>query len=307
MAPTTAAPPPFDLQSHSLRSDGTLSPAEVVRRAATAGIELLSLTDHDSVAGVAEAQQAGQRLGVGVVPGVEISVVEPGRGDLHLLGYGIDPMRPALQANLARSREDRVRRAQTMAARLRALGFRLADERLQARRAAGEAIGRPHLADAVVAHPANRTRLRREGIADASGLLGSYLVAGRPGFVPRRAPSLAEAVGWIRDAGGLAIWAHPFWDFGDELGRDELGVVRQMLTQAAHMGLAGVEAFYVTHSERQVRALAQLSEELDLLTTGSSDFHGPDHPRFSRFGSFATYGLEPRLGAIARMGEPAAS
>jgi len=224
-----------------------------------------------------------------VVPGVEISAVQPGRGDLHLLGYGIDPNEPRLVAHLERSRGDRVRRAETMAARVGALGFRLADEQLEARRAAGETIGRPHLAQAVVAHPANRGRLRREGINDAASFLARYLVTGRPGFVARGAPSLAEAVRWVRDAGGLAVWAHPFWD------------------EAAAVGLAGVEAFYVTHSERQVRALAQMGEQLDLLTTGSADFHGPDHPRFNRFGSFATYGLEPRLGAIAAMGEPVAA
>jgi len=296
-----AALPTFDLQSHSLRSDGSLAPAEVVERAAAAGIELLSLTDHDSVDGIPEAQEAGRRLGVRVVPGVEISAVQPGRGDLHLLGYGIDPNEPRLVAHLERSRGDRVRRAETMAARVGALGFRLADEQLEARRAAGETIGRPHLAQAVVAHPANRGRLRREGINDAASFLARYLVTGRPGFVARGAPSLAEAVRWVRDAGGLAVWAHPFWDF------DELGEVRRMLDEAAAVGLAGVEAFYVTHSERQVRALAQMGEQLDLLTTGSADFHGPDHPRFNRFGSFATYGLEPRLGAIAAMGEPVAA
>ncbi len=148
-----AALPTFDLQSHSLRSDGSLAPAEVVERAAAAGIELLSLTDHDSVAGIPEAQEAGRRLGVRVVPGVEISAVQPGRGDLHLLGYGIDPNEPRLVAHLERSRGDRVRRAETMAARVGALGFRVADEQLEARRARRGGRRRPGRRRGVLRHP----------------------------------------------------------------------------------------------------------------------------------------------------------
>src|SRR5215217_8292966 len=152
-------PPSFDLQAHSVHSDGTLPATEVVERAAAAGVELLALTDHDTVDGVPEAAARARELGMRYSPASELSAVHGGHEDLHVLGYELDVGDPGLRATLEDFRGDRARRIEAMADRLRELGFELYDAPLVARRAAGKPIGRPHLADAVLAHPANAPRL----------------------------------------------------------------------------------------------------------------------------------------------------
>lgn len=286
------SPPPFDLQAHSLHSDGALAPAQVVELAARAGIELLALTDHDSVAGVREAREAGARVGVAVVPAVEISTSHPGGLELHLLGYLIDTDDPQLAERLAGARASRARRAQRMIERLAALGLQL-DAATLRRDDDDDAIGRPHIAAAVLACPANATRLAAEGLHDLSAVLAAYLIPGAPAFVERTLPSAVEAIGWVHDAGGVAVWAHPCFDLDDPVA------ATRVLEQLADAGLDGTEVFYITHSREQTELLDARSDELDLLKTGSADFHGPDHPRFHSFGAFERYGLEPRLGPIA--------
>jgi predicted metal-dependent phosphoesterase TrpH len=283
----------FDLQSHSLHSDGELPPAEVVARAARAGVELLALSDHDTIAGVDEALGAGEEHGVRVVPATEVSAVDGGYEDLHVLGYLIDHHDPVLRGRLEEARADRELRAERMGEKLRELGFEIDPAPLAARREAGKPIGRPHLAAAVLAHPSNATRLEVEGHRDVSSFIPAYLIPGAPAYQPRTRPDVPEAIRWIHDAGGLAIWAHPFWDM--DADADVLDAIDRF--HAA--GVDGVEAFYATHDEAQTRLVAARCEELGLLTTGSSDFHGPEHRLFSRFLAFELHGLEPRLGAIA--------
>jgi predicted metal-dependent phosphoesterase TrpH len=285
--------PSFDLQSHSLYSDGTLAPAEVVRAAAAAGVDLLAVSDHDTAAGTAEAVATGAETGVRVVSATEISAIYAGRQDLHILGYLIDPAEPTLTLALERSRADRGNRAGVMADALRELGFALDEDLLAARAALGQSIGRPHLALAVTSVPANHDRLAAEGLLDPTAFLVAYLIEGRPAFRPRAAPSVEEAIELIHGAGGVAIWAHPFWD---------VNAPNEALAAIDHFhdaGLDGVEAFYITHDADQTRLLVSRCAELDLLTTGSSDFHGPQHQTFSRFRAFSTYGCEPALGPIA--------
>jgi 3',5'-nucleoside bisphosphate phosphatase len=274
----------FDLQSHSTHSDGTLAPREVVRRAARAGIELLALTDHDTVDGVSAAVDAAREAGIALVPAVELSSVGAGREDLHVLGYGLDHRDPQLLETLRDYRADRVRRIAAMADRLRELGFALALPE-------HDSPGRPHVADALLAQ--NADRLRQEGIEDRNALFPAYLVPGAPAYVARTRPTVEDAIATIHRAGGVAIWAHPFWDL------DDPARTVAALDGFAAAGLDGVEAFYVTHTEAQTRLLERAARERDLLTTGSADFHGPEHERFNRFGAFETYGLEPRLGPIA--------
>jgi hypothetical protein len=286
-------PPSFDLQSHSLHSDGALSPRDVVAEAARAGVRLLALTDHDSVDGVPEAARAAAAIGIGLVPAAEITAVYAGSQDLHVLGYRIDPDEPALAAALARSRGDRERRAAAMADALRGLGFALDEGFLAARSGEGKAIGRPHLAQAVLAAPENAPRLRAEGLADPTTFLVAYLIEGAPAYRERHAPTVDEAIALIHGAGGLAVWAHPFFD---------ITAPEQVLAAVDRFrdaGIDGVEAFYATHTEDQARLLVARCAELGLLTTGSSDFHGPDHRTFSSFRAFRTFGLEPVLGPIA--------
>jgi 3',5'-nucleoside bisphosphate phosphatase len=285
--------PTFELQSHSTHSDGEISPAAVVRAAAQAGVELLALTDHDTVDGVAQAAQAANSLGLGFVTGVEISVLDPGAQDLHICGYLIDPAYAALGEQLRRSRADRERRAERMAAALTELGWAIDRRHLDARTAAGQTIGRPHLAQAVVAHPGNAARLAREQLGDPSAFLVAYLIEGRPAFRERLAPTVTEAIDLIHAAGGVAVWAHPFWDI--DAGAEVLAT----LDRFAAAGLDGVEAFYVSHTREQTELLLDRCAELNLLTTGSSDFHGPSHRQFNHFRAFQTYGHAPNLGPLA--------
>ena len=281
--------PTFDLQSHSTHSDGALSPADVVRAASAAGVELLALSDHDTATGVSEASAVAVASGIDLVPATEMTAIYAGQQDLHVLGYLIDPLEPALSRALERSRSDREVRA--------GHGLGPAPARIRARHrdhspraAAGGAVGRPHLAQAVVSSPANRERLTDEGLLDPTDFLRAYLIDGRPAFCPRAAPSVEKAIDLIHGAGGLAVWAHPFWDIA------EPEAVLAAIDSFHGAGLDGVEAFYVTHSRGETELLVGRCLELGLLTTGSSDFHGPEHHSFSRFRAFETYGLTPVSG-----------
>ena len=288
--------PRFDLQSHSTHSDGALAAAEVVARAGEAGVELLALSDHDTVSGVSEAMATGVKEGVRVVPAVEISSIDdlsPTPRELHILGYLIAHEDPSFQGVLAEFLSDREKRTMRMGRALAELGFVLDEGEIQARTAAGKPIGRPHLAEAVLGAPENGERLREEGIDDVGSLIRGYLIEGRPAFRLRETPTVGEAVAAIHEAGGVAIWAHPFWDISDP------GEVIETLERFHAFGMDGVEAFYITHDEPQTRLLAGRAAELGMLTTGSADFHGPENRQFHSFMAFETYGIEPNLGPIS--------
>ena len=276
--------PDFDLQSHSTRSDGSLEPEAVVAAAAAAGVRLLALTDHDTVDGVQDALAAGRAHGIEVVPAIELSAVQRGDGaDVHVLGYRIDHHSPALAASLDGWRADRELRIERMAQRLEELGFELERGELERRRAAGEPVGRPHLAAAVRDRP--------------DDFFSRFLVQGAPAFVPRTTPTVEEAIAAIHAAGGVAVWAHPFWDVSDP------GEVLATLERFQALGLDGVEVFYTAHGEAQVALLAERCARDGLLQTGSADFHGPEHEHFNRFRAFELFGREPVLGPIAATGQ----
>ncbi|HZU39736.1 MAG TPA: PHP domain-containing protein [Solirubrobacteraceae bacterium] len=289
------AAPTFDLQSHSRHSDGALAPAEVVAEAARAGVELLALSDHDNVDGVAEALEAGAREGVRVAPAVEITAIDGDHADLHVLGYLIDHTDARLLERLAGYRAQREGRADRIVEACRELGLEVDDSVLEARAAQGKSIGRPHIAQAVFGHPANAERMAAEGHGDFTSFLVAYLIEGAPAFVAREGPSVAEAITTVHEAGGLAVWAHPFWDIA---GPEE---VLEHVERFRGEGLDGVECFYATHTREQTELLADRCEALGLLTTGSADYHGPEHRQFRAFRTFETYGREPRLGPIAEV------
>ncbi len=286
----------FDLQSHSTHSDGALPAAEVVQRAAAAGVELLALSDHDTISGVSEAIAEGESVGVRVVSAVEISAVDAGASvprELHILGYRIDYEGAAMTERLTAFLADREKRTLRMRDALREVGFDLDEAEIDARIAEGKPIGRPHLAGAVLRAGANAQRLQQEGIDDVGSLIRGYLIEGKPAFRLRETPTVAEAVQAIHDAGGVAIWAHPFWDISDP---DE---VLSTIDRFHALGMDGVEAFYITHTRENTELIAARCAELGLLTTGSADFHGPENRQFSQFMAFDTYGLEPNLGPIS--------
>jgi hypothetical protein len=187
---------------------------------------------------------------------------------------------------------DREKRTLRMRDGLRDVGFDLDEAEIDARIAEGKPIGRPHLAGAVLRAPANAERLQQEGIDDVGSLIRGYLIEGKAAFRLRETPTVAEAVQAIHDAGGVAIWAHPFWDISDP---DE---VLATIDRFHALGMDGVEAFYITHTRENTELIANRCAELELLTTGSADFHGPENRQFSQFMAFDTYGIEPNLGPI---------
>jgi predicted metal-dependent phosphoesterase TrpH len=284
--------PTFDLQSHSTCSDGALAPAAVVAAAAASGVTLLALTDHDTVDGIDEALAAASEHGIDLVPAVELSTVDELGEDFHVLGYGIDHHDANLAVCLKSWRADRADRIQRMAGRLSELGLDPDRSELDARLAAGRPLGRPHLAAATVA--AHRKRLEPHGLDEPSAFLEAYLVPGCPAYCRRATPTVPEAIEAIHAAGGIAVWAHPFFD----LWRP--AEVAAALARFKDAGLDGVEAFYATHDRDQTLLLADLAADLGLLTTGSADFHSPAHRHFSRFRAFQLHGREPNLGPIAR-------
>lgn len=287
------SPPTFDLQSHSTCSDGALLASDVVAAAAAAGVEVMALTDHDSVDGVEDALQAGERHGVRVIPAVELSSVDGEREDLHVLGYRVDHRDPTFLRALERFRGDRSRRTDLMVERLRdELGFALDTTVLDDRARRELSIGRPHVAGAVLNHPDNAERLAAEGIGDTGNFIATYLIKGAPGYVGRTTPTVEQAIRTIHEAGGIAIWAHPFWDI------PEPEKVLETIDRFQAMGVDGIEAFYATHTREQTHLLVDRCTALGLLTTGSADFHGPEHPNFPRFRAFELYDRAPDLGPL---------
>jgi predicted metal-dependent phosphoesterase TrpH len=264
-----------------------------VRSAAEAGVELLALSDHDTVGGVREACAAGGELGLRIVTAVEISSIDVRGADLHILGYLIDDRDPGLLEALDGYRRQREGRADAIVEAIKSLGYEVDEDALDGRKAKGESIGRPHLAEAVMSHPGNAERLAKEGHSEPSSFLVAYLIEGKPAFVPRQGPSVPDAIRAIHDAGGVAVWAHPFWDV------EEPDAVRDTVERFRTYGIDGVECFYPTHDAGQAGMLAEQCAQLGLLSTGSSDYHGPEHRQFNRFRAFSTHGREPVLGPIA--------
>jgi hypothetical protein len=260
-APSSASTPPqrVDLHTHSTASDGLYAPAELVRLAHEAGLDLIALVDHDSTQGLAEAQAAGARLGVTVMPGVEINTDLAGGGEAHILGYELTPDDPSLASNLGLLRGARERRGERMVANLRAAGFDISWP--QVREIAKGAVGRPHVA---------RALLNGGYATDVSDAFARYLSPGRPGFSPRYKLAPDDAIRIIRSARGIATLAHP-------AGIVELET--RVLPHLVGVGLQGLECYYGQYDEATVARLLGVAERFHLIATGGSDYHGPRmHP-----------------------------
>jgi 3',5'-nucleoside bisphosphate phosphatase len=243
----------IDLHTHSLRSDGALSPAELVKRAAARGVKIQALSDHDTLAGVAEAVATGAALGVRIIPATELNT-ESEWGDAHVLGYFIDPDDAALEERLRWLRENRGRRIELMVEKLNALGYAVDLARVL-EIAQGGALGRPHLAQAL---------FEKGYVRSYDDAFDTLIAKDSPAYVARVGLDPFEAVALVRKHGGVPSLAHP----GTVIGLDRL------LPKLVAAGLAGIEAYYGAHSpEMTARCLAR-ARELDLVPTGGSDFHG---------------------------------
>ena len=276
----------IDLHVHTTASDGVLTPAALVARAHAVGITVLSVTDHDTTAGLAIARAEATRLNITFVNGIEITAIEADR-DVHVLGYFFDPEDAALAEFLGRQRQDRVRRVHEIVSRLAAGGYPIDPAPLfHATQESGRSIGRPHIADALVA--AGHARDRNDAFDRLIGADGCA-------FVPRRGPSAAGVVEIIRAAGGVASLAHPGLTRRDDL-----------IPELVRAGLAALEARHADHdagTEARYRALAAAH---GLAVTGGSDFHseGDHHAGTPRTGGSPAGGFRGAAGAASLTPSP---
>jgi predicted metal-dependent phosphoesterase TrpH len=252
----------IDLHTHSTASDGLYAPAELVRLASLAHLEIIALADHDSAEGLPEAIEAGEQLGVEVIPAVEINTDLPNKqGEAHVLGYFIEYEQREFQDSLRVLREARTLRGERMVEQLRSIGINITWERVH--QLATGSVGRPHVAQALI----------EAGYAtDINDAFATWIGPGRPGYVPRYKLTPDNAVRLIRSAYGVPVLAHPrVSDFPD--------VGEPAIVQMVAAGLQGLECYYGDYDDQTVQELLQLADRLGLIPTGGSDYHGPNmHP-----------------------------
>jgi len=253
--------PRVDLHLHSTFSDGSYTPEQLVAAARERGLTTIALTDHDTTDGLARFLAAGLAEGLTAIPGIELSVAVP-RGTLHVLGYGIDPAAPALQACLQWVRDRRTARNRLIFERLRKEGMEISWEEA-CTRTEGGVMGRPHIADLLV---------EQGYVKDRRRAFSRYLARGRPAYVERERLPPQRALEVLRAAGGVPVMAHP-------VSLHLTGAKLQALLSTLQAeGLMGLERYHPRHPMRRQARLGQIAESLGLLMTGGSDFHGDRAP-----------------------------
>ena len=274
----------IDLHTHSIFSDGSLTPEELVAAAVDAKLEAVALTDHDTTEGVPRFLAAAVAHGLRGITGVEISA-EHHPGAMHILGYLFDPSHVGFQQKLAQLRAGRTERNRQIMDKLQALGLELTWDEVHAL-AGGEVVGRPHIARALIA---------RGHVKDKDEAFGKLLARGRPAYAERFRLSPADSIQMIRSAGGVAVLAHPC---SLKLGQKQL---RALLQELRAVGLGGVEVHHSEHNPSQTRLYLRIATDLGLACTGGSDFHGslmPDIKLGRGFGGLRVPAdLLPKLGA----------
>ncbi len=247
----------IDLHIHTAASDGTDAPAEIAEKAAALGLAAVSVTDHDTVDGVAEAMAAGERLGLEVVPGIEVSS-DYRDNNVHVLGYFIDPESSALRPVLDWVKTEGQARNEKLCAMLAADGFDIDIDRLRA--AYPDAvIGRPHIAEYL---------MRKGYVQSVAEGFDRYLEVGRRYFLPKRRIPLARAIGTIAEAGGIPVLAHPLQY------KYPLNEVEEMIGLAVSWGVRALECYYSEHTPEQQAWLLAQAERRGLGVSGGSDYHG---------------------------------
>ena len=249
----------IDLHLHTTASDGRCTPHELVDRASRAGVTVMAVTDHDTVAAISEAESAAASCGIDVIAGIEITAVENGR-DVHMLGYFIDPRNPTLETFLAQQRAQRIARVEALGLRLAQLGMPIDIEPLlmQAREPRGRSVGRPQVATAMVA---------AGYVADTREAFDRWLATERPAFVPRKGAPPGEVIDIVHAAGGLVSLAHP-----GQTGVDS------RISAYVDAGLDAIELYHPDHDATAIDRYRNIASQFQLLATGGSDFHGDvDH------------------------------
>ena len=289
----------FDLQIQSTASDGKHSPREILAMAKQEGLELIALTDHDTVGGVTQALAAGEELGIHVIPGIEISVEEKGT---HILGYGIDYQNGELLLRLEESRKGRIEGAKKMAENLKNIGFMVEwDDILK--EATGGVVARPHIARAILNRSENKEKLG--AVFSVHDFIETYLFNESPNYVHRTHISARDAIWLIHEAGGVAVWSHPAVHFRPRESRNESAqptdyeALENLLKDLISWGIDGVEVFNPSHTEDDTEFIQSLSAKYGLLRTAGSDFHekgvsarSPDGLHAAEhLGDYETYGF----------------
>ena len=251
----------YDLHAHSTASDGTLSPTGLMQRAHAAGVEVMALTDHDTLEGLQEARGAARTLGLGFVPGVEVSVTWE-RVTVHIVGLGVDPESEVLGRGLAGLREFRDWRAEEIGRRLARHGIGGAYEGALAY-SNGRLISRTHFA---------RFLVEKCHARDLRAVFRRFLVNGKPGFVAGQWAELEDAVRWIREAGGQAVIAHP------ARYKVNRGKLRRLIGEFVEVGGEAIEVVSGSHSREDYFTIAAHAQDFGLLASAGSDYHGPEHP-----------------------------
>ncbi|TDT33732.1 PHP domain-containing protein [Naumannella halotolerans] len=249
----------IDLHTHSSVSDGTDSPSELMDKAVDAGLAVIALTDHDSFDGLAEAAAAAKRSGITLLPGMEMSTHLHG-ASVHLLAYGMDTEDPALNAELQRIRVGREDRVGPVLERLSGLGMQISREQVEAQAGDASSIGRPHIADALV---------EAGLVGDRTEAFDRWLHDGGPAHVERYTTELPAAIDLVHAAGGKAVIAHPWSRSSREVLPPEV-----LAALVAEHRLDGLEVDHHDHDLQTRRELRALTEELQIIATGSSDYHG---------------------------------
>ena len=254
----------IDLHCHSTISDGLLTPVQLIERAASRGVTTMALTDHDDIAGLAEARTAAEAKSITFINGVEISVSWRGR-TLHIVGLNLDPEYPPLVDGLAAIRAGRSQRAENIAAELARIGIQGSLEGAYAHVGERRLIGRTHFA---------RFLVERGYAKDVKSVFKKYLVKGKPGYTSHEWATLSDTIGWICGSGGRAVIAHP--------GRYGLGknVWNDLLQEFCALGGSAIEVVTSSHTPDQVQHFARHAHTMDLMVSCGSDFHGPGESFF---------------------------
>lgn len=256
-----------DLHLHTTCSDGNLSPAELVRLCAQRGLEVIAITDHDSTEGIPEALKAAEEFPhLAVIQGIELSADEPG-SEIHLLGYFVDRLDATFEDQLRRLREGRDDRARAMVRKLRSLGLDIEWQRVE-EISAGGAIGRPHIAQALV---------ERGYVEYPKDAFKRYLGRNGPAYVGRSKFSPTDAIELLLRNGAVPVLAHPTYAVPDG-AEDPDRALPAVLAGLKEAGLAGMEVHYKDYSPEQVRSLEMLAREMDLIPCGGSDYHASGNP-----------------------------
>lgn len=278
----------FDFHTHSYYSDGRVSPTELVREVKRLDLEVIALTDHESVGGIPEAIEAGKNLGVKIVPGIEFAALDHEGVEQHLLGLLIDYQSKALKSFLETWETTRIHQIQKIMKNLQAKGFKVEFEEV-AKQAKGS-MHRAHVGHAIFENEKNSEILEKMGIKTPNEFFDRLLAEDSSGtsYAGRKKPMIGDVIGLIQEIGGTAVWAHPFWK------KQDAPIIKQKCLVFQKLGLAGIEVCYsrVFSNREAARSLHEIAKDLGLYETAGSDFHAFGTSKFNKLANFETFDLD---------------